>query len=464
MNFKENVIKGMKKSTTVLALTVIFGQTMFPAMEVFADDGAKDATTEETVEQLSTETESTESTFDPKVLEIINDSLLTEEGKAMKMYSVFEGMSKVSYGYTTEAGEEVTVQEQANPLSRMILDMSEYTPYTFRVDLNGYWAEGQMPVLRDTTTREVLFCIEPGVAAIAGPGYTPADLTPQQRTWFEDIGNFGYPMEQSHEMYFTSQGYMWEKMGSTFSGNYGGYTAKKAQIDANIAAYYTRPSFDGDKVTVKMGEPLTLTDTNGVLEEYVRDVSTGGLGISRNGNNLTLTVTENTEENPIVRMRKTMTDGVSIAYIQDGAQMLGKFSVSDPVQFTLNVEAIKTGKVRIGKQDEVTGKFVPNTSYEGTIGDEQVAFTTGADGHHELPKEYIHGTPFSFVETNVPEGYVLDQTPITGTVVGGQTITLIQQNTHQLAEITFEKEQEVFDAEETTLQGTPVYKDIPLEG
>lgn len=463
MNFKENLIKRMKKSTTVLALTVILGQSVVPTMTVLADEEPMNKATEEILEHSTTEDTGSEKPIDSKVLEVINDPLLTEEGKVLKMYSVFEGLSKVSYGYTDENGEEVTVQEQANPLSRMVLDMSEYTPYTFRVDLNGYWAEGQMPVLRDATTREVLFCIEPGVAAIAGPGYTPADLTAQQRAWFEDIGNFGYPMEQSHEMYLTAQGYMWEKMGSTFSSSYGGYTAKKAQIDGNIAAYYTRPSFHGEKVTVKMGEPLTLTDTNGVLEEYVRDVSSGGLKLSRNGNQLTIEVTKETNDSAQVRMWKIPSEGVSIAYIQDGAQMLGKFQTADPSAYTLDVEAIKTGKLRIGKQDAVTGNMLSNTRYEGTIGDEQVSFTTDEKGYYELPKEYIHGTSFSLVEMDVQAGYVLNQTPMTGTIVGGETTTIIQKNDIQNAGLTIEKDIEVFKPEETTQQGKPVYEMVPAE-
>lgn len=459
----------MKKSTAILATTLILGQAALPGMTVFAEISEE---TQEEVVQSTVDTEKTETIADDepetnpiseKAQEIMNNPILTETQRTEQMYSVFAGMTKVSFGYTNEAGEQVAVQEQPKITPRIALDMTEYTPYTFRVDLNGYWAEGQMPVLKDAATLEVLFCIEPGVAAQAGEGYTPADLTPQQREWFENIGNFGYPKEQSHEMYYTSQGYMWQKMGASFSGSYTGFEAKKAQIDANIKAYYTKPSFDKQKIKVKMGEPVTLTDTNGVLQEYVKDVSTGGLKLSRNGNKLTIEVTAETADNAQIKLRKTMTDGVSIAYVKEGSQMLGKFSVSDPAQTILDVEAIKEGDLQIGKQDAVTGNMVTGTTFEGTIGDEQVTFTTGADGLAPISNKYLDGTPYNLVEVSAPAGYVLNQTPMTGTIVGGETTTIIQKNDIQNAGLTIEKDIEVFKPGETTQQGKPVYEMVPAE-
>ncbi|MBO0423375.1 SpaA isopeptide-forming pilin-related protein [Enterococcus plantarum] len=469
MNYKQKMITGLKKSTTVLAAMLILGQTFMPGATAFAESQeSTDTTTEQTASTTETVTklediETTQtSDFSEKAKEIINDPLLTETEKTQKMYSVFSGMGKVSFGYTNKSGEQVAVQEKQTRFRRSALDTSEYTPYSFRVDLNGYWAEGQMPVLK--MDGEVVFCIEPGVAAQAGEGYTPADLTAQQREWFENIGNFGYPKEQSHEMYYTSQGYMWQKMGASFSGSYGGFEAKKAQIDANIAAYYTRPSFHGQDMTVKMGEPVTVTDTNGVLSEYIKDVSTGGLKLTKNGNQLTIEVTENTADNAAVKMWKIPSEGTSIAYIKDGSQMTAKFATGDPAAFTLNVKAIKEGQIQIGKQDKITKKMVPNTTYTGTIGKDKVTFTTGADGWAPLSNKYVDGTEYNLVETAVPAGYTLDQTPIKGKIKGGETTKITQQNNHQNAVVTFEKEKEVFDAKETALKGTPVYKDIPLEG
>ncbi|OTP46829.1 hypothetical protein A5884_003707 [Enterococcus sp. 7D2_DIV0200] len=124
----------------------------------------------------------------------------------------------------------------------------------------------------------------------------------------------------------------------------------------------------------------------------------------------------------------------------------------------------REGQLQIGKQDKVTGQMVANTTFEGTIGTDKVTFTTGADGWAPISEKYIDSTPYSLVETAVPEGYTRDQTPITGTIKAGETTKITQQNNHQNAVVTFEKEKEVFDAKETTLKGTPVYKDIPLEG
>ncbi|MEI5995622.1 SpaA isopeptide-forming pilin-related protein [Candidatus Enterococcus mansonii] len=144
--------------------------------------------------------------------------------------------------------------------------------------------------------------------------------------------------------------------------------------------------------------------------------------------------------------------------------MQGKFDDPQEVApISVNFFA-REGQLQIGKQDQVTKQMVPNTTYTGTIGSDKVTFTTGADGWAPISEKYIDGTPYNLVETAVPAGYTLDQTPITGTIKAAETTKITQQNNHQKAVVTWEKEKEVFDAEETALKGTPVYKDIPLEG
>lgn len=130
---------------------------------------------------------------------------------------------------------------------------------------------------------------------------------------------------------------------------------------------------------------------------------------------------------------------------------------------TFKVKVVGEGQVQIGKQDAESEKMVPNTSYEGTIGDEAVSFTTDATGWAPLSDFYVHGTEYSLVETSVPAGYVINKTPITGTIVGGEITKITQQNKQQTAIITFEKTKEVFNAEETTKQGTPIYDTVPAE-
>lgn len=121
----------------------------------------------------------------------------------------------------------------------------------------------------------------------------------------------------------------------------------------------------------------------------------------------------------------------------------------------------RMGQIQIGKQDAVTGNMVPNTVYSGTIGDEAITFTTDGLGMAPISNEYVDGTEYNFVEMNVPTGYVLDKTPITGTIVAGEVTKIIQKNDLQKAQSTVEKTKEVYNAEESTKQGKPVYEMKP---
>lgn len=344
----------IKKLVCISTAVLLFSQSLLASVPVFAnEEQTMDTELVEEIEPVE------EQEIEESILEVDSPSLTIEETE--EMFSVFEGMSKVSYGYTDENGNKVTVQEQSNEFSRATLDISEYTPYTFHTSLNGYWAEGQMPVLK--MDGEVVFCIEPGVTAHEGSGYNPMDLEINQKEKIQDIGNFGYPTEKTHEMYYTTQGYIWELMGASFTTSYAGYNVMKNQIDTNITKYYTRPSFDGQKVTVKMGEPVTITDTNNVLSEYVKDVSTGGVKTSINGNKLTLTVDENTNDNAIVKMWKLHQIFTSVAYIKEGSQTVAKFENDDSVPFTLNVEAIKLGNAEFQKLSEVSDLPMAGVTY-----------------------------------------------------------------------------------------------------
>lgn len=118
----------------------------------------------------------------------------------------------------------------------------------------------------------------------------------------------------------------------------------------------------------------------------------------------------------------------------------------------------RMGQLQIGKQDAVTGNMVPNTVYSGTIGDEAITFTTDGLGMAPISNEYVDGTEYNFVEMSVPTGYVLDKTPITGTIVAGEVTKIIQKNDIQKAGNTLEKEEEVYNAEESTKQGKPIYE------
>lgn len=462
MTFTENLKKRVSKATVLLMTAVTLGQSLIAPVQVFADEleSGQETVTNVTQDKENPVTPNEEAV--QKLKEITDNPALTEAEKTETIYSVFEGMDRVKYGYTDEAGKQVTVQEESLISTFAALDDSEYTPYSFRVDLNGYWAEGQMPVLK--MDGEVVFCIEPGIAVQAGEGYNPMDLPLNITTQMTRIGAIGYNPNPTHERYVAAQGYIWELMGSSFSTSYAGYNAMKNQIDTDIANYYIKPSFSDQTVTVKMGEPLTLTDTNGVLPEFVDDVSTGGLKITKNGNQLTLEADANTADTAVVEMWKLEQGGTSIAYQKQGAQTTAKFALDDPARFKLNVDVIKMGDAEFQKLSEFSNLPMEGVKYSVTeTGKAPYEMVTDAEGMLKFP-ERLHDTVITVTEIENPIGWVLDPNTYELTIEGGTTVSRTLVNELQMGGVKLKKNQTVLDEQASKEQGQPVYKKVPLAG
>lgn len=468
MNFKEILKKRLSRATITLISVLTLGQSFIAPVQVLADELSptqETVTTIDNLESANNKTENTESQVVPsedsvnKVKEIVDDPTLTD---TEKMYSTFAGMGKVSFGYTNESGEKITVQEKQSRFKRSALDTSEYTPYSFRVDLNGYWAEGQMPVLKMDGI--VVFCIEPGVAAQAGEGYNPMDLPLNISTQMTRIGAIGYNSNPTHERYVTAQGYIWELMGASFSTSYDGYGGMKRQIDTDISNYFVKPSFSDQTVTVKVGEPITLTDTNNVLPEFVEDVSVGGLNLSKNGNQLTISASVNSADQARVEMWKGKTQGTSIAYQKEGSQTTAKFLLKDPAKFILNVNVIKTGNAEFMKLSDVSDLPMAGVTYKVKVGNEaEKTMKTTAEGKL-IFKDITHGTDIFVTEIANPEGYVLDSTTYKLSVEGGTTVSKKLTNKIQKGKFKGQKFKEVFNPDATWESGTPVYETVPAKG
>lgn len=311
------------------------------------------------------------------------------------------------------------------------------------------------------------YCVQPGVFFIPGEGFTAqtslGSITAEQMKNLNKYINFGAKDSDSNEFYVATQMAIWEVLGWSVTTNLGNYEGYKAQISQNINDFKKTPSFDTKEVTIIAGQNLTLEDTNGVLSNFNVQSDNTNSKIVKNGNKLTITPSLDSQDGSIDLVRNSYYSGNQYFYVNgNGSQTVSTGGMTDPTVGYIKVKVIKEGDLQIGKQDGVTGKMVAGTTYKGTIGDDQVEFTTGGtEGLSALSKKYIHGTPYNLVETAVPDGYVLDQTPMTGTIVGGETTKLTQKNDIQKAQVTVEKTKEVYNAEESTKQGKPVYETKP---
>ena len=306
--------------------------------------------------------------------------------------------------------------------------------YSFQVtDKDGHmvWAAETEHIYADG---EVAFCVQPGQLVNEGANYKKSEFNYAKKRDIEHIAYIGWQLsDKTDEDYLATQFMIWEALGATInSTSYTGYIAKKADIQKKIDLLFdTYPSFNGADETIKVGQSITLTDTNGVFSYYSQTSKSEGITVSKSGNKLTITASNDAPENATVtyQLVKKSCVGTSMLYSSTASQDVIVDRQEDPGEITINLNVEKYGSLKITKQDE-DGAAVPNTSFKVSKNSDMSSpvgtYTTGADGsvtvNDLLPQKYY------VQETGVPSHLVLDTTVHEVTVEADQTTNFTARN------------------------------------
>lgn len=257
--------------------------------------------------------------------------------------------------------------------------------------------------------------------------------------WYEKYGNYvidGGIMASSNEQkkldYCFTQQYIWETLGqssATFKNAsiQSQYVSFKADVSQKIANMEKTPSFTSNTITVNAGTTTTLTDTNGVLKDYVSfDKSVNGIRIAHNKgeNTMNVIVDENctlesyiftpAEMNSWGIIKETTRNQDTTVYItfKEGVQnQLYALNYNDPVTMSLSLKINAFGKLELAKKDN-KGNYIPNTSfklsYNSDMSNEIGTYKTGSNGKVIVDK-LRKGTIY-IQEVAVPDHLVLDTT------------------------------------------------------
>ena len=257
--------------------------------------------------------------------------------------------------------------------------------------------------------------------------------------WYEKYGNYvidGGIMASSNEQkkldYCFTQQYIWETLGqssATFKNAsiQSQYVSFKADVSQKIANMEKTPSFTSNTITVNAGTTTTLTDTNGVLKDYVSfDKSVNGIRIVHNKgeNTMNVIVDENcTLESYIFTPAEMNSWGIikeetrnqdTTVYItfKEGVQnQLYALNYNDPVTMSLSLKINAFGKLELAKKDN-KGNYIPNTSfklsYNSDMSNPIGTYKTGSNGKVTVDK-LRKGTIY-IQEVAVPDHLVLDTT------------------------------------------------------
>lgn len=497
-----------KRMVTWLAIFVTFLNPVLGSVTAFAETINESNSTEEVMKteesKSSEETISTETTSETTEGTTTQDSTEDVSPPNVITQEVPEGYEK--YFITVKDIQNATSFSEQERLAQeseewqAILEKNAQTRATNltltengRKDVNmtRITPEGTMYthdyIVRWQIDGEDVFCIQEGAITSAGIQY---DVTPLEnlittsaiRKKISLIGYFGYYSSGSMDNYVLAQTYIWEVLGGSFV-NYGtigqsNYEAFKQTVDRKINNLLEDPSFDSQTVTVKVGEEVEVKDTKGVFSQWDGSVveNTANVQVRKSGNSLFIKANQNSNDGRIsVSSLDPNSRGVgsSFAYVDPVAQNLGKLYVPDPNRAGLTIKVLKNGDFKLTKLDAVTGKKVPNVTYEIKRHDtgQTKQYTTDAKGEialKEIPAFYEKDGKYvqnklDVKEVKAPAGYILDKQTHTITIEPNKEVTLTAKNDLQQFIPEGKKVKEVYNAEESWNQGKPVYDTVPAE-
>ena len=316
----------------------------------------------------------------------------------------------------------------------------------------------------------VAYCVEHGVALGLGDngGYTQRELTKEQLAkltlidyWgrYKNIANVKgcsavnynwdtIDVSAEYMAEFYTQLLIWETIhdfGGSFIGassisipsTVGGmdniasqstYNTFKKAVLAKVDQFYTTPSIDGQTVTMKIGETVTLTDTTGALASYkdTPSANTTGISVTKQGDTITLKATGTPKENGTIVFgynvdREFIDLGTGFYYEHTVSQDVATcgFAGRDPAYITLNVNVEMNGSLKIVKtsEDGVVSGVRFNVTGDGV----NTTVQTGSDGTITIPN-LQDGTVLTVTELTSDQ-YVQPQSQ-TVTIKANQTATV----------------------------------------
>lgn len=352
---------------------------------------------------------------------------------------------------------------------------------------------------RTTGKQYTVFCAEHKVdfttdASYNGSYYTPRNATVKRACqiayfgWYQANGDYvvdGGIMDDSwaYEVrlsYVFTQQYIWECLGqsnATFrdSNLQNRYINFKKDIDNKINNMKKRPSFDGQTIEVEAGESTTVTDTNGVLQEYCSiDTTSNNIRFQHNKgeNTLTITVSENCTIERLNISDETMAnwgmikeeskDNDTTVYFEfaDGVQnQLYALGYNDPVTMTMDLKINLLGELELTKLnsngDLVEGS-VFTVSGPGYNGD--VTVTNG-----KIKLERIKKGIYTIKEKSVGTGYLLNTETYKVQVKPNQTATQAIVNREPTGEIDLTKI-DIKTGNTNRVDGTSHHGDASIKG
>ncbi|MDE6195956.1 MAG: hypothetical protein K2F55_03745, partial [Erysipelotrichaceae bacterium] len=310
------------------------------------------------------------------------------------------------------------------------------------------WYDG---VSKLKVNEEIVFCVEPLVLGLKGT-YYPGDFDYETQERLSLIVYYGWDTTAKNDIdYAVTQYMVWEALGAKvlqWYGSFGNiYPALKAKVQEKIDRHDVKPSFDNGTYEVNLGDTLSLTDNNHIINDfYIKN--NGGAAVWIDGNQLHIMPNEDTPDEITITLQKAldMYVGASIAYRSSHAegQDVGLFKLSDPVRTTINIKVHKYGNIQATKVDKDTIVAHGDATLQGAVyglyaNEDIVNKTTGEIIHAKdslletrtvdengnmAPFEKIRIGEYYLKEIQAPQGYLLSDEKVVVQIIPNDTVNV----------------------------------------
>lgn len=181
---------------------------------------------------------------------------------------------------------------------------------------------------------EIAYCVEPYKRIATGEIMVETSLLSEaQKEQISIISHNGYNQSdrKSDHWYLATQLMIWEALGTQIQVvGFDDYPSYKAQIQKRINTFKTLPSFDGQKITLKKGNKVTLNDTAQVFSLYSQLRNSGSATVERNNFELSILHDSNKYEEGVIDYKKFHDNELGLPIIYRSANNISVQSVIYP--------------------------------------------------------------------------------------------------------------------------------------
>ena len=238
-----------------------------------------------------------------------------------------------------------------------------------------------MYIIARSSDKQFVYCVEPGIHIDDNAKYIGVDdiknskLTKEQYERIKLISYYGYKYiditkginHTDNNWYAATQGLIWEVENNNHEIYFTNYLQgpkvdkfanEYIEINNLIENHKTLPSFSNLTKEINLGETITLTDNNNVLEDFKISISNNNINAQIKGNTLIINPLNNGTSTITLTKEFNFYNATPLIYSANNSQTLFAVGNLDPIttNITLNVQG---SKVIINKIDNELETFTP---------------------------------------------------------------------------------------------------------